>query len=180
MKLFKKDYSVQTDEHLMKFFQKGDKKAFEEIYNRYADHLVNFFYQKLWQDRTLAEDATQDIFAKLISNPLLFDTAHSFKSWVFSVAYNRCKNEYKKRDVRKNTAYDLPERDITKSNQLQSDEQLDQSNFGESLKKELSEMDDKHASVFSLRHEQGLSMKEISEVLGINEGNRKIKATLCN
>ncbi len=173
MKLFRKDYSALKDEQLMQFFQKGDKKAFEEIYDRYANHLVNFFYQKLWQNQTAAEDAAQDIFAKLIGNPALFDAKQNFKSWVFSVAYNRCKNEYKKHDVRKNTGYDMPDRDQSRSVDLQSDEQLDQQNFGRSLKKLLDEMDDKHASVFSLRHEQGLSMKEISEVLGINEGTVK-------
>ena len=73
MRLFKKNYETYDDEELMLLFQKGDRKAFEEIYERYSDHLVNFFYQKLWQDREKAEDKTQDIFSKIIQNPKLFD-----------------------------------------------------------------------------------------------------------
>jgi RNA polymerase sigma-70 factor (ECF subfamily) len=37
----------------------------------------------------------------------------------------------------------------------------------------LDELDDKHKEVFSLRHIEGLSIKEIAEVLEINEGTVK-------
>ena len=173
MRLFKKDHSSQSDEHLMLLFQRGDKKAFEEIYDRYANHLVNFFYQKLWQNRIKAEDAAQDIFTKIIGNPTLFDAKQNFKSWLFSVAYNRCKNEYKKHEVRKNTAYDVPDYHQNESGDLLSDEVLDQQNFGQALSAALIKMDEKHAMVFKLRHEDGLSMKEISKTIGINEGTVK-------
>lgn len=173
MRLFRKDYKSQKDEQLMLLFQKGDKKAFEEVYNRYADHLVNFFYQKLWQDHIKAEDAAQDIFAKIINNPQLFDAEKKFKTWLFSVAYNRCKNEYKRHDIRKNTGYDLPENHQSKSNDILGDEQLDQKTFGIALSDLLEQMDEKHSAVFTLRHQQGLSMKEIAKVLDVNEGTVK-------
>jgi len=173
MRLFKKEYTNQTDEQLMLLFQKGDKKAFEHIYDRYASHLVNFFYQKLWQNQLKAEDAAQDIFTKLIGNPDLFDAKQNFKSWLFSVAFNRCKNEYKKHEVRKNTSYDIPDYHQNKSNDLISDEVLDQQNFGEALEMALNGMAEKHSLVFKLRHEDGLTMKEIADVIGINEGTVK-------
>lgn len=173
MRLFRKDYKIQKDEQLMLLFQKGDKKAFEEVYDRYANHLVNFFYQKLWQNQIKAEDAAQDIFTKIISNPQLFNAEKNFKSWLFSVAYNRCKNEYKRHGVRKNTGYDLPDNHQGKSEGLQSDEQLDQKTFGVALLTLLEQMDEKHSAVFTLRHQQGLSMKEIAIALDINEGTVK-------
>lgn len=43
MKLFSKNYSHYNDEDLMRFFIKGDKKAFEQIYARYESFVVNFF-----------------------------------------------------------------------------------------------------------------------------------------
>ncbi|MFK8045181.1 MAG: RNA polymerase sigma factor [Crocinitomicaceae bacterium] len=173
MRLFKKDYSNHTDEQLMLLFQNGDKKAFEHIYDRYANHLVNFFFQKLWQNQLKAEDAAQDIFTKLIGNPDLFDAEQNFKSWLFSVAFNRCKNEYKKHEVRKNTSYDVPDYHQNKSSDLMSDEVLDQQNFGAALEYTLESMADKHSSVFKLRHEDGLSIKEIAVIMDINEGTVK-------
>ncbi|MFD1551310.1 hypothetical protein DNU06_12685 [Putridiphycobacter roseus] len=173
MRLFKKDYKTYSDEELMLLFQKGDKKALEQIYHRYANHLVNFFYNKLWQDREKAEDATQDIFSKLIQKPALFDASKNFKTWVFSVAFNRCKNEYKKQEVRKNVREEPEDNYQPKDSNIIADELYDQQDFGQKLKQKLAEMNEKHSQVFKLRHEDGLSMKEIAEVLTLNEGTVK-------
>lgn len=54
MRLFKKEYATYEDEDLMRFFIKGDRKAFEQIYDRYENFMINFFYRKLWSDREKA------------------------------------------------------------------------------------------------------------------------------
>ncbi len=173
MKLFKKDYSKHTDEDLMRFFIKGDAKAFEEIYVRYEDYMINFFYRKLWNDRIKAEDFTHDLFTKIIDKPTYFDLNRSFKTWLFSIANNMCKNEYKKQEIRKPTGYDLPEgMDAKDQNKLQ-DTQVDQNNFKRELTKELNKLNDKHREVFMLRHFEGLSLNEIAEMLEISTGTVK-------
>jgi len=48
-----------------------------------------------------------------------------------------------------------------------------ESYFSDSFYRELNALDEKHKSVFSLRHFEGLSMKEIAEALDINEGTVK-------
>ena len=45
--------------------------------------------------------------------------------------------------------------------------------FKEALDQELLKLDDKHREVFVLKHMDGLSIKEISEIVGINEGTVK-------
>jgi RNA polymerase sigma-70 factor (ECF subfamily) len=45
--------------------------------------------------------------------------------------------------------------------------------FKEALDQELMKLDDKHREVFVLKHIDGLSIKEISEIVGINEGTVK-------
>ena len=109
MKLFKKEYATYSDEDLMRFFLKGDEKAFEQIYDRYENFMINFFFRKLWSDREKATDFTHDLFTKLIDKPDAYDPQRPFKTWLFSVANNMCKNEYKKQAIRKPTGYDLPE-----------------------------------------------------------------------
>ena len=173
MKLFKKDYTKYTDEDLMHCFIDGDKVAFEHIYARYESFMVNFFYRKLWSDRIKAEDFTHDLFAKIIDKPELFDLTRNFKTWLFSVANNMCKNEYKKQEVRKNTGYDVPEGMDAKDEEVLPDQAVDKSNFEEQLKKELDKMNEKHREVFMLRHFEGLSLNEIAETLEINAGTVK-------
>ena len=173
MRLLKKDYSKYTDEDLMRSFIEGDKIAFEQIYERYESFMVNFFYRKLWSDRIKAEDFAHDLFTKIIDKPESFDLSRNFKTWLFSVANNMCKNEYKKQEVRKNTAYDVPEGVEATDKTVLPDKQVDKNNFNEQLKIELNKLNDKHKEVFMLRHFEGLSLNEIAESLEINAGTVK-------
>lgn len=179
MKLFSKNYSNYNDEDLMRFFIKGDKKAFEQIYARYESFVVNFFYRRLWNDSEKAEDFAHDLFTKIIDKPDSFDPSRTFKTWLFSVANNMCKNEYKKQEVRKPTGYDLPEGMDSKDENPLQDVEIDKANFNEALKKELDKLNDKHREVFMLRHFEGLSLNEIGEALEINTGTVKSRLHLA-
>lgn len=179
MRLFKKDYATYEDEDLMRFFIKGDRKAFEEIYERYERFMVNFFYRKLWSDREKAEDFTHDIFTKIIDKPTAYDPSRSFKTWLFSVANNMCKNEYKKQEIRKPTGYDLPEGAAVKDHQHLPDMEVDKNNFKAELELELAKLNEIHREVFMLRHHEGLSLLEIADTLGINEGTVKSRLHLA-
>ena len=174
----KKDYLTYSDEELMRLFGTGDRLAFEQIYERYSAFMVNFFYRKLWNDREKAEDFTHELFAKIIHKPEHFDLNRNFKTWLFSVANNMCKNEYKSQQVRKNTAYEVPVGFQASSDDQSADKQVDNDNFTTQLKSELDKMNDKHREVFMLRHYDGLSISEIAESLGINPGT--VKSRLHN
>ena len=93
MRLFKPAYSSMTDEELMLSIGKGDKRAFDELYKRYAGLLLRYFKRMLWNDHEKAEDFVHDLFAKIIRNPAYFDPSRMFKTWVYSVANNMCKNK---------------------------------------------------------------------------------------
>lgn len=173
MKLFRKDYKTLSDEELMRLYSKGDKAAFEPIYDRYEKFMVNFFYRKLWSDRIKAEDFAHDLFTKLIDNPELFDPERNFKAWLFSVASNMCKNEYKKQEVRKNTSYDVPDHYQGTDGADSADKEVDKGSFNEVLKRELDKLGDKHKEVFMMRHFDGLALEEIAEALDINTGTVK-------
>lgn len=173
MRLFRKDYKNLSDEELMRLYIKGDKAAFEQVYDRYEKFMVNFFNRKLWNDRIKAEDFTHDLFTKLIDNPELFDPERNFKAWLFSVANNMCKNEYKKQEIRKNTSYDVPEHYQGTDTNDGADKGVDKASFNEVLKRELDKLGDIHREVFMMRHFDGLALEEIAEALDINTGTVK-------
>jgi RNA polymerase sigma-70 factor (ECF subfamily) len=172
MQLFKPKYNSLTDEELMKALSKGDHRAFDELYKRFYAQLLGYFKNMLWGDREKAEDMVHDIFAKIIKNPDYFDTNRSFRTWLFSVASNMCKNEYKKQAVRKNTSTGVEDyRSISSSTNVLAEVQDIQ--FQQAFEENLAKMDEKHREVFALRHLEGLSMREIAEVMEINEGTVK-------
>ena len=172
MILFKKRYDSYLDEELMALLSKGDKRAFDELYNRYSGVLFGYFNKMLWRDREKAEDLVHDIFAKIIVNPLAFDVSRSFKTWLFAVACNMCKNEYKRKEVRKNTSIGIDSH-ISVSSDTNVFNEVQDRIFMSAFDESLIQLDDKYRDVFTLRHLQGFSLKEIADVLEINEGTVK-------
>jgi RNA polymerase sigma factor (sigma-70 family) len=179
LRLTGKKYKDLSDEDLMRHVGKRDDKAFEEIYNRYNKRLFYYFFKMLWKDREKAEDFVHDIFTKIVNNPDIFDPNRPFKTWVFSVANNMCKNEYKKNEVRKTqNEFEFKEEIMPSENGLSGAKQHDNQVFNQSLNREISKLDEKHKSTFLLRYKEELSIKEISESLGISEGT--VKSRLFN
>ena len=52
-------------------------------------------------DEEKAQDFLQDLFLKIVEKPARFKRGHAFASWLYTVAHNMCKNEYRKQSVRK-------------------------------------------------------------------------------
>ena len=173
MRLVKPQYKTMTDESLMISIAKGDKRAFNELYERYSGPLLGYFMRMLWKDREKSEDFVHDLFAKIVGKPELFDPSRKFKTWVYSVANNMCKNEYKKQEVRKNTSSGLDGHFALSDSSANVEKEVHESRFKEMFELNMGELDQKHREVFEMRHIQGLSIKEIAEILEISDGTVK-------
>lgn len=161
-----------TDEELMQLVVKKDQKAFSELYDRYSKMALNFFFKMLWKDREKSEDFMQDLFMKIVQKPELYNPSRPFKTWLFSVANNMCKNEYRKAEVRAKAAPEVFASQIT-IDKNHGENQPDKELFLSSLNKELGEMDQAKRSIFIMRFKHGFSIKEISQVLECSEGTVK-------
>jgi RNA polymerase sigma factor (sigma-70 family) len=167
------NYSSYTDNELMQSIVDKNTRAFSELYDRYNGVLVSYFYKMLWQDKEKAQDFMQDLFAKIIEKPTSFDDSRNFKTWMFSVANNMCKNEYRKQSIRKNTSYDIEEGYQIKDTAMDAMDKLQDSLFSEKLTTELDKLEEKQKSTFIMRYFQELSIKEIAETLDVSEGTVK-------
>jgi RNA polymerase sigma-70 factor (ECF subfamily) len=176
MAIFSKRYRNFSDEKLMGCIQKGNTSAFNELYDRYSKRLLFYFFRELGRDEEKAHDFLQEIFLKIIEKPGLFHTDRRFSTWIFTVAYNMCKNEYRRLEVREivenNTDMDEVSQDF-QSEYHPSEQKVDQKIFERALLGELEKLDDGHRSAFLLRYQQNFSIKEISEILGCSEGTIK-------
>lgn len=70
------------DEELMGLLAGGEQTAFDELYQRYATPLLNFFYRMLNHDRERAEDLLHDLFLVVIEQPERFDSTRRFSTWL--------------------------------------------------------------------------------------------------
>lgn len=173
MKIFKRKYKTWTDEELMREVANKNAGAFEEVYDRYAEAMMNYFHRMIMHDREKAEDFTHDIFTKIIQKPHLYDPNRPFKTWLYSVANNMCKNEYKKLAVRKNVSSGINESWSLGSDEKSAEIRTDEQDFKKDLQQEINQLDEKHREIFVMRYFEELSVKEIAESLEMKEGTVK-------
>lgn len=162
-------HKESSDEELLISISNGNNDSFNELYSRYKDRLLYYFYRMLFQDKELAKDFLQEIFIKIINKPQLFDPKMKFSTWIFSIANNMCKNEYRRQEIRKNTInYENP--DILNFEDYAN---TDHESIIKLIFNQLNNFDDTHKSAFLLKYREGFSIEEISEILELPEGTIK-------
>ena len=173
MPLFRKENKDLSDEKLMTLVAQGNSSAFEELYDRYNKVLINYFHRMLWKDREKAQDMMQDFFTKIIRKPELYDpNKRAFSTWMFSVANNMCKNEYRRAEVRKGTVGGLNE-EMAVAGDNHTIRNLDHQIFDGRLYEELDKLNDDQRSTFVLRFKEEKSIKEIAVICNCSEGTVK-------
>ena len=81
-----------SDEFLIKDFQKGNIKSYNQLVYRYKDRLFNYIYQFV-HDIDLAEDLLQDTFIKLYTHKNSYKEVAKFSTWIYTIAGNFAKTE---------------------------------------------------------------------------------------
>lgn len=163
-------YTALTDEDLMILVSKGERQAFETVYDRYFNKLV-WFARGFFDNLHHAEDTVQDVFIKLVESPGQFDTSRKFSTWIYVVTSNRCKQALRDQKNRNR---------IIEENVLPFNEQvveLANTTDLKTLKKRIqtiyAELNEKEKNIYTLRFEQELPIKDIAEILAIPEGSVK-------
>jgi len=161
----------------MQAIAKGKEKAFDELYHRYSQRMYHYFYRMLYQNREKAEDFTQDLFLKIVARPEMFDTKRKFSTWIYTVAGNMCKNEYRRNKNRQTSM--LPEKDedipmpSNSKGSLYLPNAIDKELFDQHLLNAINELDEIPRQCFILRYQEELSIKEISAIVDCPEGTVK-------
>ena len=80
---------IMTDEELIEQLQMGNPHSLDELYRRYSQKLCMFLRFSLQADNP--EDIVHDVFMRVIEKGHRFNPKKaSFKTWLFSIARNRC------------------------------------------------------------------------------------------
>jgi len=161
-----------TDEALYTLWSGKQDAAFTELYSRYSKKLLFYFVQMFHGDSDKAQDFLHDLFFKIIEKPERFNPEKRFSTWVYTVAANMCKNEYRDLAVRKlvGNNFDLSR---VEHKAPQADILVDRKLFKSSLAKALNTLSKEHRNVYLLRFHMGLPLKAIAEIMECSEGTVK-------
>ena len=94
------DLSQLTDEQLLSLVKKGDQDAFDMLFERYKTKVFSFILRYVGDNAT-AEDIFQNTFLRLYTKAGYFNRESKFSTWLYTIAANLCKDELKKRSIRK-------------------------------------------------------------------------------
>lgn len=168
-------YARLSDEGLMHRIQQGESGAFDEIYRRYHRQLFSYFVRMLGADQTRAEDFLQDTFLRVIEKAGSFQTNRIFSTWVFTIASNLCKNEYRRQAAHVTEPHE--DMDTFAAGQsgemLPSEQRVDQALFRQEMFRVLADLNPDHRDTFLLRYQQHFSIREISEIMDCSAGTVK-------
>ena len=180
---------LDLDDELMERYQKGDESAFTLLVRRHQQPLVNFIARFI-NDRNSAEDLAQETFIRIFKAAHRYKPGRAhFKTWMYHIAKNLCKNELRNRERRgkyrvdnvidsgSDNKGDSEEIDLianTPANQaFQPEVALERKELRNAIQKAIAELPEQYRLPLVLRDLQGLSYEEISEVLELRNGTTK-------
>jgi RNA polymerase sigma-70 factor, ECF subfamily len=164
--IFRPGLRKKSDDELMQMLADGNSHALSELYSRYSAKILRYFYRMLWKDESRAEDFLHDLFLKLITNPNHYQRGRNFSTWIYSVANNMCKNEYRKQAIRNESA-------MTDIIALTINSKAEEDEFLEVLDRALRSLDEDEKNLYALRYEVEMPLEQIAIVLDCPLGTVK-------
>ena len=159
--------------------QTGDVSAFNEVIRAYRKRILGAVYRLIGRSEDV-EDVAQDVFVRLYYSLDQLRAVEVFEPWLYrltvNAAYDYLRRRKRSGDVR---MADLSEEqvvaaDAAESGRRDSDERdaAESRELVEALFREVSEED---RILLTLKEVEGLSLRELSEVYGVNENALKVR-----
>lgn len=145
--------------------KKSDREAQKELYNRFAGHLMSLC-QRYMGDRTTAEDLLHDSFMRIFQAVRGFEWrgAGSLRGWMDRVAVNLCIEHLRRRKTKGVSEYLLVDEPADEP----ANGSFDQFSSME-IFEQVCHLPDGYRTIFNLYYVEGLSHREIADLLGIKE-----------
>jgi RNA polymerase sigma factor (sigma-70 family) len=144
--------------------KKGERKAFQELYNLYVKAMFNISL-RIVNDAGKAEEVIQDAFLKAFEKIDAYDKNYSFGVWLKRIVINRSLDVLRRKKI---NFVSLDEVD-----NYDEDEEEESIYDVEVLIKCISELSDGYRAVLTLFVFEDYSHREIATLLGISEGTSK-------
>jgi len=104
--------AAESDEELMARLQRGDDNALNALMDRWQVPMRGYLY-RYTQSEATAHDLAQDTFVRIYQHRHRYKTGARFKTWLFTIATNLCRNHARWR--RRHPAESLDEFDFKES-----------------------------------------------------------------
>lgn len=143
-------------------------ETFRSLYLEHGPRAQGFFMRMTGYDRELARDLTQDLFMRLWASRDSYDCGRHFSTWMFSIACNMLKNEYRHRM----TVMEY-ESHVDRTEPAVDSDELERQQRDDMLRRAVQRLPQQQKVVFMLRYEEDMPITDIARVCDIPEGTVK-------
>jgi RNA polymerase sigma-70 factor (ECF subfamily) len=159
----------QTDGELIQRWKAGDSRAATQIVTRHADALARFAVSS--GERVEIEELVQDTFVRAFSSIDSFRGDSSLRTWLFTIE-RRLMLDRRRAERRQKTTVPVDDADaVTEYDALDA---LVAEEAESKVRRAVDALSPMQREVFTLRVEQGMSYRDIAEIVGSTEGAARV------
>ena len=175
------DIAMMHADSLITRAREGDKIAQGKLVQLWYKRIYNFAY-KFFFDHDLAMEVSQKTFISMHKNIAALQEISRFKSWIYTIAVNYCREEARKKKISRSLSlHELRPGEGEESYRWEEshhrsenpERQLRQSELSDILQKCLMELSVEQREVVIMKEYEGLKFREIAETLNISENTVK-------
>ena len=156
-----------NDIDLVERLQKGDIEAFDLIYEKYSGKLYAFGLKYL-RSTAEAEELVQWVFIKVWENYKNLKKESSFKSYLFTIAYNDICKLFRKRNYEQKFINDTLYENSHSSFSIE--EGIDYKSVLDQVEQIVDKLPERQKNIFLKSRKKGKSTKEIADEVGLSPG----------
>ncbi len=175
------DIAMMHSDALVSRAREGDKNAQGKLVQLWYKRIYNFSY-KFFFDHDMAMEVSQKTFISMHKNMEGLQEVTRFRSWLYTIAVNYCREELRKKKTRRSVSlHDLKPGEGEESYRWEAsssrsenpEKQLRQSELSDLLQQCLMDLSDEQREVVIMKEYEGLKFREIAEALQISENTVK-------
>jgi RNA polymerase sigma-70 factor (ECF subfamily) len=163
------EQSGPTDLELIRRWRDGDSRAASTLVERHAESVARFVASA--GERDGVDEVVQDTFVRAFGAIDSFRGESSFRTWLFTIA-KRLVLDRRRSERRSRMTGTVSDTDVVTQfdalDTMVADESMQR------VRRAVDSLSPKQREVFTLRVEQGLSYKEIAELIGSTEGATRV------
>ena len=155
---------VKTETELIKELKDGSASAYDELFNTFGNRVYKFAFSIL-KSKEDSEEVVQDTFYKIWEKRQTIDPEQSFKSFLFTIAYNNIITKFReKAKEKKYREYFM----TNASDHYDQEQTILSDDLQNHVQKIIDKLPPRRKQIFILRKENNLTYKEIAGKLGIS------------
>ena len=175
------DIAMMHSDDLIAQAKAGDQNAQGKVVQLWYKRIYNFSY-KFFQDHDMAMEVSQKTFISMCRNLASLQENARFKSWLYKIAVNYCREEARKKKSSRSLSFDVVwNKEAEDSPQWESsshrfdnpERQFQQKELAEALQDAMLELNDEQREVVIMKEYEGLKFREIADALNISENTVK-------